>query len=214
MRNYPFTQNRDDWAKETETILDSQENFSKLLYSTYDYWQACWNFCRHGLLIIDFTGKIIDVNPYFCEKLNYQHNELIGKNIQHLAMRSDDLVGSDAINTITLFQENMQQSMNRCDIKTKDHSLYRCRWVANRIPADLQFPFSHSIVQVYFLQELSFTKLCEHVDKQEKKESNFWYRLLDGVYFKVIFAIILLLTAIGGSLPDLLRKLIELLGGH
>lgn len=198
------------WLTDIEKTENAAEKLSKKIYSTEDYYNTGWHMVRHGILILDFRGNIIEANPFFCEKIGYQHDELIGKNVNEFCVKADDLYASDSINILTLLQSINQQATNQCEVNSKDQKLLRCRWVANRIPSDLKYPFSHSIVHVYFLAESSYKRIIESVNKMEKKESNKLYNLLDSVWTKSAVILLLILTALNGSLPDLVLKIIDI----
>lgn len=210
MQTYNHEQLKHDWSEELEKIPDLKDKIARNMYSTRDYYYTGWEIVRHGMLILDFKGNIIDANPYFCEKIDYQRTELIGKNINDFCVRAEDLHGSDSINILTLLQSVNQQATNQCEVTSKENKLFRCRWVANRIPADLTYPFSHSIVHVYFLGEMSYNKLINQVEKIEKKESNILYKILDSVWTKFAIILIIILTALGGTLPEILKHIISL----
>ena len=165
---------------------------------------------RHGLLILDYRGLIIDVNPYFCEKIGYSREELLGKNINDFCVKAEDLHASDSINILTLLQSINQQSTNQCELKTKETKLFHVRWVTTRIPASLSNPFSHSLVHVYFLNETNYSKIIDEINKIKKKESNILWKILDSLWAKCLIFLIIILTAIGGSLPDIVSKIISL----
>jgi hypothetical protein len=212
---YDFSKKRNEWDEELkEDSLDAlspDHPFNaKKIYSTRDYYFIGWQVARHGILILDFQGKIVDANPFFCEQMDFQKSELIGKKVSDFCVRADDLYGSDSINILTLLQSTNQQQISKCNLETKENKLFRCRWVANRIPADLTYPFSHSLVYVYFLSEINYSNLLNQVKKIEKKESNPLYRFLDSVWIKILFLTIVILSALGGKLPDLIEHIIKL----
>lgn len=210
MQTYNYDQQKEEWTEKLYLIKDHKDKLARGIYSTRDYYYVGWEIARHGLLVVDFKGHIVDANPFFCEKIDFQRSELIGKSVNDFCVRSEDLHGSDSINILTLLQSVNQQSTNQCEMTTKENKLYRCRWVANRIPADLQYPFSHSIVHVYFLGETNYTKIINQVEKIEKKESNVLYKILDSVWTKFAIILVIILTALGGSLPEILKHIINL----
>lgn len=210
MQTYNYEQLKSKWSEELDKIPDIKDKITRNMYSTRDYYYAGWEIVRHGKLILDFKGNIIDANPYFCEKIDYQRSELIGKNINDFCVCAADLHRSDSINILTLLQSVNQQATSQCDVTTKESKLFRCRWVANRIPADLTYPFSHSVVHVYFLGETDYNKLITQVEKIEKKESNILYKILDSVWTKFAIILTIILTALGGTLPEILKHVISL----
>lgn len=138
MRYYDFNKFNKDWQEELAKD-DKDEIVAERMYTTKDYYYVGWENAKHGILILDFTGTIIDANPYFCNKINYTLDELKGKHVNDFSVKADDLHLSDSINILTLLQSANQQSTNQCNIQQKDNKLIRCRWCANRIPADLMF---------------------------------------------------------------------------
>lgn len=169
MNSYGYDEEKDKWEAE---LVATKDRIAKRIYSTKDYYYCCWKMARHGLLILDYRGLIIDVNPYFCEKIGYSREELLGKNINDFCVKAEDLHASDSINILTLLQSINQQSTNQCELKTKETKLFRVRWVATRIPTSLSSPFSHSLVCVYFLSETNYSKIIDEINKIKKKESN------------------------------------------
>lgn len=207
MNSYGYDEEKDKWEAE---LVVTKDRIAKRIYSTKDYYYCCWKMARHGLLILDYRGLIIDVNPYFCEKIGYSREELLGKNINDFCVKTEDLHASDSINILTLLQSINQQSTNQCELKTKETKLFRVRWVATRIPASLSNPFSHSLVHVYFLNETNYSKIIDEINKIKKKESNILWKILDSLWAKCLIFLIIILTAIGGSLPDIVSKIISL----
>ena len=196
MNSYSYDEEKDKWEAE---LVATKDRIARRIYSTKDYYYCCWKMARHGLLILDYRGLIIDVNPYFCEKIGYSREELLGKNINDFCVKAEDLHASDSINILTLLQ-----------LKTKETKLFRVRWVATRIPASLSSPFSHSLVCVYFLSETNYSKIIDEINKIKKKESNILWKILDSLWAKCLIFLIIILTAIGGSLPDIVSKIISL----
>lgn len=207
MNSYSYDEEKDKWKAE---LVATKDRIAKRIYSTKDYYYCCWKMARHGLLILDYRGLIIDVNPYFCEKIGYSREELLGKNINDFYVKAEDLHASDSINILTLLQSINQQSTNQCELKTKETKLFRVRWVATRIPTSLSSPFSHSLVCVYFLNEANYSKIIDEINKIKKKESNILWKILDSLWAKCLIFLIIILTAIGGSLPDIVSKIISL----
>lgn len=207
MNSYSYDEEKDKWEAE---LVATKDRIARRIYSTKDYYYCCWKMARHGLLILDYRGLIIDVNPYFCEKIGYSREELLGKNINDFCVKTEDLHASDSINILTLLQSINQQSTNQCELKTKETKLFRVRWVATRIPASLSNPFSHSLVCVYFLSETNYSKIIDEINKIKKKESNTLWKILDSLWAKCLIFLIIILTAIGGSLPDIVSKIISL----
>lgn len=207
MNSYGYDEEKDKWEAE---LVATKDRIAKRIYSTKDYYYCCWKMARHGLLILDYRGLIIDVNPYFCKKIGYSREELLGKNINDFCVKVEDLHTSDSINILTLLQSINQQSTNQCELKTKETKLFRVRWVATRIPASLSNPFSHSLVHVYFLNETNYSKIIDEINKIKKKESNILWKILDSLWAKCLIFLIIILTAIGGSLPDIVSKIISL----
>lgn len=207
MNSYGYDEEKDKWEAE---LVATKDRIAKRIYSTKDYYYCCWKMARHGLLILDYRGLIIDVNPYFCEKIGYSREELLGKNINDFCVKAEDLYAFNSINILTLLQSINQQSTNQCELKTKETKLFRVRWVATRIPASLSNPFSHSLVHVYFLNETNYSKIIDEINKIKKKESNILWKILDSLWAKCLIFLIIILTAIGGSLPDIVSKIISL----
>lgn len=207
MNSYGYDEEKDKWEAE---LVATKDRIAKRIYSTKDYYYCCWKMARHGLLILDYRGLIIDVNPYFCEKIGYSREELLGKNINDFCVKAEDLHAFDSINILTLLQSINQQSTNQCELKTKETKLFHVRWVATRIPASLSNPFSHSLVHVYFLNETNYSKIIDEINKIKKKESNILWKILDSLWAKCLIFLIIILTAIGGSLPDIVSKIISL----
>ena len=207
MNSYSYDEEKDKWEAE---LVATKGCIARRIYSTKDYYYCCWKMARHGLLILDYRGLIIDVNPYFCEKIGYSREELLGKNINDFCIKAEDLHASDSINILTLLQSINQQSTNQCELKTKETKLFHVRWVATRIPASLSNPFSHSLVCVYFLSETNYSKIIDEINKIKKKESNILWKILDSLWAKYLIFLIIILTAIGGSLPDIVSKIISL----
>ena len=207
MNSYSYDEEKDKWEAE---LVATKDRIARRIYSTKDYYYCCWKMARHGLLILDYRGLIIDVNPYFCEKIGYSREELLGKNINDFCVKAEDLHASDSINILTLLQSINQQSTNQCELKTKETKLFHVRWVATRIPASLSSPFSHSLVHVYFLSETNYSKIIDEINKIKKKESNILWKILDSLWAKCLIFLIIILTAIGGSLPDIVSKIISL----
>lgn len=207
MNSYGYDEEKDKWEAE---LVATKDRIAKRIYSTKDYYYCCWKMARHGLLILDYQGLIIDVNPYFCEKIGYSREELLGKNINDFCVKAEDLHAFDSINILTLLQSINQQSTNQCELKTKETKLFHVRWVATRIPASLSNPFSHSLVHVYFLNEANYSKIINEINKIKKKESNILWKILDSLWAKCLIFLIIILTAIGGSLPDIVSKIISL----
>lgn len=207
MNSYGYDEEKDKWEAE---LVATKDRIAKRIYSTKDYYYCCWKIARHGLLILDYRGLIIDVNPYFCEKIGYSREELLGKNINDFCVKAEDLHAFDSINILTLLQSINQQSTNQCELKTKETKLFRVRWVATRIPASLSSSFSHSLVCVYFLSETNYSKIIDEINKIKKKESNILWKILDSLWAKCLIFLIIILTAIGGSLPDIVSKIISL----
>lgn len=207
MNSYSYDEEKDKWEAE---LVATKGRIARRIYSTKDYYYCCWKMARHGLLILDYRGLIIDVNPYFCEKIGYSREELLGKNINDFCVKAEDLHAFDSINILTLLQSINQQSTNQCELKTKETKLFRVRWVATRIPASLSNPFSHSLVCVYFLSETNYSKIIDEINKIKKKESNILWKILDSLWAKYLIFLIIILTAIGGSLPDIVSKIISL----
>lgn len=207
MNSYGYDEEKDKWEAE---LVATKDRIAKRIYSTKDYYYCCWKMARHGLLALDYRGLIIDVNPYFCEKIGYSREELLGKNINDFCVKAEDLHASDSINILTLLQSINQQSTNQCELKTKETKLFRVRWVATRIPASLSNPFSHSLVHVYFLNETNYSKIIDEINKIKKKESNILWKILDSLWAKCLIFLIIILTAIGGSLPNIISKIISL----
>lgn len=207
MNSYSYDEEKDKWEAE---LVATKDRIARRIYSTKDYYYCCWKMARHGLLILNYRGLIIDVNPYFCEKIEYSREELLGKNINDFCVKTEDLHASDSINILTLLQSINQQSTNQCELKTKETKLFRVRWVATRIPASLSNPFSHSLVCVYFLSETNYSKIIDEINKIKKKESNILWKILDSLWAKCLIFLIIILTAIGGSLPDIVSKIISL----
>lgn len=207
MNSYSYDEEKDKWEAE---LVATKDRIARRIYSTKDYYYCCWKMARHGLLILDYRGLIIDANPYFCEKIGYSREELLGKNINDFCVKAEDLHASDSINILTLLQSINQQSTNQCELKTKETKLFRVRWVATRIPASLSSPFSHSLVCVYFLSETNYSKIIDEINKIKKKESNILWKILDSLWAKCLIFLIIILTAIGGSLPDIVSKIISL----
>lgn len=207
MNSYGYDEEKDKWEAE---LVATKDRIAKRIYSTKDYYYCCWKMARHGLLILDYQGLIIDVNPYFCEKIGYSREELLGKNINDFCVKAEDLHAFDSINILTLLQSINQQSTNQCELKTKETKLFHVRWVATRIPASLSNPFSHSLVHVYFLNETNYSKIIDEINKIKKKESNILWKILDSLWAKCLIFLIIILTAIGGSLPDIVSKIISL----
>lgn len=207
MNSYGYDEEKDKWEAE---LIATKDRIAKRIYSTKDYYYCCWKMARHGLLILDYRGLIIDVNLYFCEKIGYSREELLGKNINDFCVKVEDLHASDSINILTLLQSINQQSTNQCELKTKETKLFRVKWVATRIPASLSSTFSHSLVYVYFLSETNYSKIIDEINKIKKKESNILWKILDSLWAKCLIFLIIILTAIGGSLPDIVSKIISL----
>lgn len=207
MNSYSYNEEKNKWEAE---LVATKDHIARRIYSTKDYYYCCWKMARHGLLILDYRGLIIDVNPYFCEKIGYSREELLEKNINDFCVKTEDLHASDSINILTLLQSINQQSTNQCELKTKETKLFRVRWVATRIPASLSSPFSHSLVCVYFLSETNYSKIIDEINKIKKKESNILWKILDSLWAKCLIFLIIILTAIGGSLPDIVSKIISL----
>ena len=209
MNSYSYNEEKDKWEAE---LVATKDRIARRIYSTKDYYYCCWKIARHGLLILDYQGLIIDINPYFCEKIGYSREELLGKNINDFCAKTEDLhaSASDSINILTLLQSINQQSTNQCELKTKETKLFHVRWVATRIPASLSSPFSHSLVCVYFLSETNYSKIIDEINKIKKKESNILWKILDSLWAKCLIFLIIILTAIGGSLPDIVSKIISL----
>ncbi len=207
MNSYSYDEEKDKWEAE---LVATKDRIARRIYSTKDYYYCCWKMARHGLLILDYRGLIIDVNPYFCEKIGYSREELLGKNINDFCVKAEDLHASDSINILTLLQSINQQSTNQCELKTKETKLFRVRWVTTRIPASLSSPFSHSLVCVYFLSETNYSKIIDEINKIKKKESSILWKILDSLWAKCLIFLIIILTAIGGSLPDIVSKIISL----
>lgn len=208
MNSYSYNEEKDKWEAE---LVATKDRIARRIYSTKDYYYCCWKMTRHGLLILDYQGLIIDVNPYFCEKIGYSREELLGKNINDFCVnKAEDLHASDSINILTLLQSINQQSTNQCELKTKETKLFHVRWVATRIPASLSSPFSHSLIYVYFLSETNYSKIIDEINKIKKKESNILWKIVDSLWAKCLIFLIIILTAIGGSLPDIVSKIISL----
>lgn len=209
MNSYSYDEEKDKWEA---VLVATKDRIARRIYSTKDYYYCCWKMARHGLLILDYQGLIMDVNPYFCEKIGYSREELLGKNINDFCVKAEDLHASDSINILTLLQSINQQSTNQCELKTKETEtkLFHVRWVATRIPASLSSPFSHSLVCVYFLSETNYSKIIDEINKIKKKESNILWKILDSLWAKCLIFLIIILTAIGGSLPDIVSKIISL----
>lgn len=209
MNSYGYDEEKDKWEAE---LVTTKDRIAKRIYSTKDYYYCCWKMAKHGLLILDYRGLIIDVNPYFCEKIGYSREELLGKNINDFCVKAENLHASDSdsINILTLLQSINQQSANQCELKTKETKLFRVRWIATRIPASLSNPFSHSLVHVYFLNETNYSKIIDEINKIKKKESSILWKILDSLWAKCLIFLIIILTAIGGSLPDIVSKIISL----
>lgn len=207
MNSYGYDEEKDKWEVE---LVTTKDRIAKRIYSTKDYYYCCWKIAKHGLLILDYQGLIIDVNPYFCEKIGYSREELLGKNINDFCVKAENLHASDSINILTLLQSINQQSTNQCELKTKETKLFRVRWIATRIPASLSNPFSHSLVHVYFLNETNYSKIIDEINKIKKKESSILWKILDSLWTKCLIFLIIILTAIGGSLPDIVSKIISL----
>lgn len=207
MNSYSYDEEKDNWEAE---LVATKDRIARRIYSTKDYYYCCWKMARHGLLILDYRGLIINVNPYFCEKIGYSREELLGKNINDFCVKAEDLHASDSINILTLLQSINQQSTNQCELKTKETKLFHVRWVATRIPASLSSPFSHSLVCVYFLSETNYSKIIDEINKIKKKESNIFWKILNSLWAKCLIFLIIILTAIGGSLPDIVSKIISL----
>ena len=213
MNGYSYNEEKDKWEAELIATKDRDDRIARRIYSTKDYYYCCWKMARHGLLVLDYRGLIMDINPYFCEKIGYSKEELLGKNINDFCVRAEDLHASDSINILTLLQSINQQTTNQCELRNKETRLFRVRWVANRIPASLASPFSHSLVCVYFLGESSYNQIVDEFNKLKKKESNILWKILDSLWAKATILIIVILSALSGNLPDLINKVISLFGG-
>lgn len=210
MELYDYEAQCKDWKDEIVGTEEIGEKLSKRMYTTEDYYNTGWRMVRHGILILDFKGNIISANPYFCEKIGYTYEEMTGKNVNEFCVKADDLYASDSINIFTLLQSINQQTTNQCEVNTKDQKLYRVRWVANRIPSDLNFPFAHSIVHVYFLAESSYTKLTDAAAKMAKKETDKLEIILNSKIVRIGVILVIILSALNGSLSGILTKFLDL----
>lgn len=60
------------------------------------------------------------------------------------------------------------------------------------------------------LNETNYSKIIDEINKIKKKESNILWKILDSLWAKCLIFLIIILTAIGGSLPDIVSKIISL----
>jgi two-component system, cell cycle sensor histidine kinase and response regulator CckA len=61
-----------------EELRKSETHYRRLFENTKD-----------GILILDFTGRITDVNPYLIDMLGYSHSELVGKKLWEIGPFKD-----------------------------------------------------------------------------------------------------------------------------
>ena len=213
MDSYDTKSLKEEWEN---IISKAPEKFRAAMnmYSTEDYYKSGWVNAKHGKLILESDGKIHDVNQYFCNITNYTHDELIGRNISELCEKVDDLVGADCINTYTLLSGKCEQYDSTCIVEPKNdlnnNNIIRCHWVANRIPASIKYPFSHSVVHVYFLNKMRYSDIAKVVKDKKEHDSKLLNKLTEQTWFKIMIFTIIGLTAVGGSLPDIVKSIIDL----
>jgi PAS domain S-box-containing protein len=65
-----FIEDISDRKKATEELVNKEKRYRTL-----------FEFSPNGIIIQDASGSILDVNPAFCELMNLQRNDLLGKNI-------------------------------------------------------------------------------------------------------------------------------------
>ncbi len=65
-----------------------------------EYYHTLFQLSPSGILIEDSDGKIIEVNPAFCNSLGYERKELIGKNVDLIAHIDDINIIKKNINRI------------------------------------------------------------------------------------------------------------------
>ena len=69
MDSYDYNSRKQEWEWELEGVEDFGDKLARHIYTTYDYYMTGFNNVKHGFLILNFKGEIIDVNPFFCAKL-------------------------------------------------------------------------------------------------------------------------------------------------
>lgn len=213
MNSYDTKALKEEWESK---IASAPEKFraAMSMYSTEDYYKSGWLNAKHGKLILEKDGTIYDVNQHFCTVTNYTHDELVGRNVSELCDKVDDLVGADCINTYTLLLGKCEQCDSTCMVEPKNNksnnNIIRCNWVANRIPASTKYPFSHSVVHIYFLNKMKYSDIAKVVSDKKEHDSKMLNKLMDQTWFKVMLFSIIGLTAVGGSLPDIVKAVLQL----
>lgn len=205
---------KEKWDAKISTASED-DRVAMEIYSTESYFDAGWGHVAHGMLILDDNGVIVDANPFFCLKMNLLRREIKGLNIHDFCVLADDLTNSDYINVYSLLQNRSVKVMNTCNLKDQENKLFRVKWVAHRIPSNLKYQFIHSVVHVYFISESSFDKMKRLVEHEEDKENanaliRFITKFFDSTAGKAFIFLVLILTAVGGSLPSLIEKLLML----
>lgn len=207
-----------DWEQEITTAAD-KDKLAMQIYSTRDYYMTGWEACKHGVVILDENGVILDVNPFFTIKLNYLRSELIGRHIQTICDKPDDLNGCDNINITTLLHggPGPEQIMSKCNVETNNATddetrLWRVQWVAHRIPRSREFEFVHSIVHVYFIDSVYYNKIKNIINENEKKNEETGKLNAVSRFLKenlVILIIVIIFAAMNGTFGDIIKTIVE-----
>lgn len=211
-----------DWEKAISTA-EEKDRLAMQIYSTHDYFMTGWETCKHGVVILDEKGIILDVNPFFAQRLNYLRSELIGRHIESICDKPDDLIGCDNINITTLLHggPGCEQISSKCNVETntesqEDTKLWRVHWVAHRIPRSREFEFVHSVVHVYFIDAVYYNKIKTLIDETEKKNeetTGLWNSASRFCRENIVMLIIVIVfAALNGTLGEILKNIIGLFG--
>lgn len=196
------------WLEHIQSTTNYVPN-SHRMFTDSSYHLSLWENAEHSILLISEDGKILSANPHFCDLVHQTmgelHNESFFKLIDKKYFKRDIINLNEIINSNVYIYDSGTQ------LQDTDKKLIPVRMIATRVPASLNHPFRHLVVQIY---ELTDTHIVKNPEYEKIKNHVFgWKELILTPWFvKLVFIFLIVLSiliALTGDLVPLVEKIIH-----
>lgn len=143
-------------AKALEVEMQKREDMEKAVRLSETRYRRLFEASQEGLLILDAgTGKIMNANPFMETLLEYEHEELINKNLYEIGLLHD----LSMYNTLSqVLQEDHAIHIDDMEIETKKGKHKSVEMVANIYKEDKQMVIQCTVRDITRRKELELQK--------------------------------------------------------
>lgn len=197
-----------------EHISHKDTPISHKMFTSQSYYDAFWERCEHGVLLLDEECRVVDANPFILDLLGTNLVEIKSKCLQDII--SERTIRADYTNIVSIIKANQYSYETKTDVnhKFKGVKMIPVKLIAMRVPSSLNYPFKHVIVNIYDIKDAVVYNEYDYISNKS------WSDLLKLYFAKgwvtkwllLLITVIILFLGFSGKLMELMNLIFGTFG--